>query len=222
MDLFVNRLHSKFQSTRLSLFLKYFGGKKGRLLDLGGGDGSFLWKFHDKLLNYDIYVADINRNALERAKKRTGFKTIKLNENSKLPFIYHEWDVIFCNSVIEHCTGPKQRVITMRKTSEFKNVASRYQKAFAKEISRIGKSYFVQTPHKLFPIESHTQFPFIGYLSRPFSWILIKILNSFWIKKTQLDWNLLNEREMKILFPKATIHVEKFLGLPKSIIAFKL
>jgi len=89
------------------------------------------------------------------------------------------------------------------------------------EIERISKNYFIQTPHKLFPIESHTQFPFIGFLNRPFQMHMINMLNSFWIKKTQPDWYLLNKNQLQHLFPKAEIFVEKYFGFPKSLIALK-
>ena len=36
-----------------------------------------------------------------------------------------------------------------------------------------------------------------------------------------VDWNLLAERDMRQLFPDATLHVEKALGLPKSLIAYR-
>ena len=49
----------------------------------------------------------------------------------------------------------------------------------------------------------------------------MKQLNKFWVKKTQPDWNLLTEKDMKILFPDAEIIVKKKLGMKKEIIAIK-
>lgn len=46
-------------------------------------------------------------------------------------------------------------------------------------------------------------------------------MNKFWIKKTQPDWNLLDKKDMKKLFPNSKILNEKFLFLNKSIIAVK-
>ncbi|MCK4395667.1 MAG: methyltransferase domain-containing protein [Candidatus Marinimicrobia bacterium] len=189
-------------------------------MDLGGGNGEFLVKYKDKLNNFDIYIADIDNNVLKKASS-LGFKTVLLKEDLFLPFENNEWDIVFCNSVIEHVTGPKQKVIYIQETKKFKDIANKHQIAFAKEINRIGKSYFVQTPHKNFPVESHTQFPLADYFNRPMQVRLIKFLNSFWIKKTQPDWNLLDKHDMQILFPEANIIVEKFLGFSKSIIAIK-
>ena len=221
MNFISNRLHLKFQRNRFSFFMKYFSGKSGKLLDLGGADGSFLKGFRNELYNFDIYVADIDPKALLKAKIN-GFKTILLDETDKLPFASQEWDVVFCNSVIEHYTGPKKRIFSVTRSKEFIEIAQFYQKNLASEIRRIGKSYFVQTPHKYFPIESHTQFPFTGYLNRSMQVRLIKILNLFWIKKTQPDWSLLNMHTMKRLFPEAKIIIERWCGFPKSILAIKI
>lgn len=128
---------------------------------------------------------------------------------------------MFCNPVIEHYTGPKQEVLKLNQ-NKLKNLSIRFQKQFAFEISRISNSYFVQTPHRYFPVESHTQFPFIGYINQDLQVRAIKTLNSFWIKRTKPDWNLLDEKDMKSFFPEGKIFIEYFLGYPKSIIAIKV
>ena len=52
------------------------------------------------------------------------------------------FDFVFSNSVIEHVGGPERR------------------RAFANEIRRIGRSYWVQTPSIWFPIEAHNGMQF--------------------------------------------------------------
>ena len=97
----------------------------------------------------------------------------------------------------------------------------RRQKEFASEICRVGKSYFVQTPHKSFPLETHTWLPFVNLLTHNQTVSLVRFTDKFWIKHCgYVDWNLLGAEEMRNLFPDAEIHVERFLGLPKSIIAY--
>ena len=220
MNIIVKKLHSKFQDQRILLFWEHFYNKNGRLLDLGGGGGEYLGKYRDRLNNFDIYIADIDKNALKKASS-FNFKTILLKENLSLPFKDNEFDVVFCNSVIEHVTGPKRKTVLIDDTKGFEKISRFHQKKFADEIKRVSKYYFVQTPHKNFPVESHTQFPLVGYLNRSNQVRLIKFLNSFWIKKTQPDWNLLDEHDMRSLFPGANIIIEKVMGFPKSIIAIK-
>ena len=57
-------------------------------------------------------------------------------------FKERSFDVVFSNSVIEH-VGPPQK-----------------QAEFAREARRLGKSYWVQTPSKWFPIEAHCGMPY--------------------------------------------------------------
>jgi len=114
-----NKIRLKFRDERFKIFHSYFSTQKGKLLDLGGGDGSFLAAYRDEMSNFEIYVADIDKHALQKAEDR-GFKTILINEVPPFPFKDKEWDVVFCNSVIEHYTGPKQLTVKMSKSSKFK------------------------------------------------------------------------------------------------------
>jgi len=59
----------------------------------------------------------------------------------------------------------------------------------------------VQTPNKYFLLETHSWLPFIQYLPRFVLIPFIKFMNKFWIKKNQPDWNLLDKKDMKKLFP---------------------
>jgi hypothetical protein len=190
------------------------------ILDLGGWNGAHINSVIKGKCN--ITIADISEVALSQAKQKYNYGTVLINENEKLDFHDSEFDIVFCNSVIEHVTLPKSQVWNFTSTKDFKNLAFKRQKDFADEIRRISKSYFVQTPNKYFLIESHTWLPaIIVFLPR---YLLIKILglfNKFWVKKTSPDWNLLTINQMKLLFPDAKIYTEKSLGMIKSIIAIR-
>lgn len=200
--------------------MEYFSYRSGKILDLGGGDGSFFISRRKKFTNFDIYIADIDEKALMKAKIK-GFKTILLRDDDRLPFSNDEFDIVFCNSVIEHYTGKKKEVIRITNHKKFNDIAFSNQKILAAEINRISKAYFVQTPNKYFVVESHTHFPLLGFFKRPLQVFLIKLLNKFWIKKTQPDWRLLNKKDMKSLFPNAKIVTERIIGMPKSFIAIR-
>jgi len=206
---------------RFDLFLNFINIKKGDfIVDLGGGKGSFMELFGDDKNDYEILIADISENSLEEAKEK-GFKTLLLKESGPLPFNDQEIDIVFCNSVIEHYTIPKSLIWAITDNDEFKDKSLNSQKIFSKEIERVSKKYFVQTPSISFPIESHTFFPFTAKLSRPYQIYLIKFLNKFWVKKTSPDWYLLNKKEMEFLFPNGKIIEKKWLGFSKEIIAYK-
>jgi len=85
----------------------------------------------------------------------------------------------------------------------------------------VGRSYFVQTPCRTFPIESHSWLPLAGQLPR---WALLptlRVSNKVWVKKTVPDWNLLSGKQMSGLFPEAALIEERRFGFCKSIMAIK-
>lgn len=224
LQLMIN-LHKKFSSRarswRAHLFLKELKPKFiDRVLDLGSGNGSYFYQIIKPRKN--VFISDINRNLLLQGKKLFGYNTIVLNVEKTLPFQDNYVDVLFCSSLIEHVTGDKSKVITFESNHSFSTYAYKHQKKLAKEIRRISKSYFVQTPHKYFPIESHTWMPCILiFLPRKIQIQIIIFLNKYWPKKTYPDWNLLTVSQMKDLFPDAEIHLERSFGFVKSIMAIK-
>lgn len=123
-----------------------------------------------------------------------------------------EFDFVFSNSVIEH-VGNDDEVRRM-----------------ASEVRRVGKRYFVQTPNRYFPIEPHFLFPFFQFLPISLRVALLRRFSLGWISKTPdraaaeqavRSINLLSKKQMKALFPDATILDERLFGLAKSILCFK-
>ena len=169
----------------------------------------------------NVYIADIQSTLIEKGKETYGFVPVHIDESEELPFPDGFFDIVFCSSVIEHVTVPKAQVWCMHSGAEFKRESLKRQKDFAREIQRLGKQYFVQTPYKHFPIESHSRLPFIAWMPRRMLIPLLRFTNSFWVKKTTPDWYLLNIEEMSYLFDDAIIEKEKYLGLTKSIMAIK-
>lgn len=215
------KYHEKWAKEKIIYFLSNMNLPfNSSILDLGGNNGAYMERFKmDFGKSYNILIADIDEKALEFAREK-GFETRHM-DGSKERFNIEdsEFDCIFCNSVIEHITISKNEVWKTR--NNFKKRSLLIQKNFANEIRRCSKSYYVQTPHRHFPIEAHTWFPFIGFMPRIIQVILIKSLNKFWIKKTTPDWNLLDENQMKDFFPDAKITVIKKMGFKKEIIAIK-
>lgn len=194
-----------------------------RILDIGSEDGSAIAEVlrgtHAQPKN--VYIADIDAARVEEGRARFGFMPVVIPESGRLPFEDGFFDVVYCSSVIEHATVPKEEVWSVRSSTEFRRRARSNQRQLADEIRRIGKAYYVQTPDKWFPIESHTWLPFIGYVPRTLQMRVITVSNRYWVKRTSPDWYLLTVREMRALFPEAEIRRERFLGLPKSIMAIR-
>lgn len=221
----VSRLRVRARDQRARLFLQRITLEpQMRVLDLGSGDGSHVSSLlaGSPIHSESIFIADIDRAAVQRGYHKFGFTPVFLEESApRLPFPDNYFDVVFCSSVIEHVTLPKKEVWSIRSSSEFQRRAWRRQREFAGEVQRISKQFFVQTPNRYFPIESHTWLPFIAWLPRPWLLSTLSLTNRIWIKKTGADWCLLDKRQLAELFPAATILEEKFFGFTKSVIAIQ-
>jgi SAM-dependent methyltransferase len=192
------------------------------MLDLGGGDGSHIQAICNWTRN--VTVADALASELANAEAK-GFAVVLLDGTRSLPFPDKSFDIVFCNSVIEHVTGDKEQVRIWTDGSAFSKQAESHQAHFASEIDRIAKAYFVQTPYRHFPIESHTWTPMVlESLPRGFRLRVHRYLRdrSWWPRRvTNVDWRLLTIRDMKRLFPRAEVVTERSFGLVKSLIAVK-
>jgi len=209
---------------RAAVFRALFDLDEGtRVLDLGSGDGSHLHSIlaDTRIRRCNVFIADIDRNALAAGHRRYGYTPVEIDESTSLPFPDGFFDVVYCSSVIEHVTIPKASVWSVRCGREFRARALTRQRQFAAEIERLGRQYFVQTPNRYFPLESHSWLPFVSYLPRPALVPLLGMTNRFWVKQSAPDWNLLDRTELSELFTGATIVEERSCGLAKSLMAIR-
>jgi len=119
----------------------------------------------------------------------------------------NQYHIAHSNSVIEH-VGDGRRV-----------------EAMAKEIRRVGKYYYVQTPNFWFPIEPHFLIPFYPIFPRPIRlWLQQRLKGKDLQAAIRSDDSvrLLTRREMRYLFPDGEILTERFMGMPKSFVARSL
>jgi SAM-dependent methyltransferase len=209
------------RAQRAALFRQLFPDcETARVLDLGGGSGRHFATCYPQIRN--VTVADFNPSALARAAERYGFRTQLIGDAGPLPFEDQAFDIIFCSSVIEHVTGPKGQAVARFKCDgpAFRRDAARHQRRFADEVRRIGARYFVQTPHRYFPVEVHSWIPLLGFLQTHLQWRVIQVFNRFWPRRNESpDWALLSLADMRALFPEAAIHRERAFGFTKSLIA---
>jgi SAM-dependent methyltransferase len=191
-----------------------------RILDLGGGRGGYMAQTLP--FRGNVTIADLDPGNLRMASDNYGFDTLCLDGSAKFAVPDAAYDVVFCSSVIEHVTGPKEIVYDLARAGEFTTSAKAAQANFAAEVRRIAKRYFVQTPYKYFPLEQHSFLPFlVVLLPRRWHMRLMKFLATRWFKPSQPDFRLLTIREMRALFPDAEIVLERYCGFVKSIVAIK-
>ncbi|HWB49564.1 MAG TPA: class I SAM-dependent methyltransferase [Stellaceae bacterium] len=192
-----------------------------QILDLGGGRGGYMAQTLP--FRGNVTIADLDAGNLRTAAQNYGFKTLQLDGSEKFPVADGRYDVVFCSSVIEHVTGPKEIVYDLARADQFASSAKAAQANFATEVRRIAKRYFVQTPYKYFPLEQHSFLPFfVVLLPRRWHMRLSRFLGAHgWFKPAQPDFRLLTIKEMRRLFPDAEIVLERYCGFVKSIVAIK-
>ena len=220
----VLRFSARARKKRIEVFRSLFTiTRDTKLLDYGSEHGANIANYLEGL-DYDpknVYIADIEEDSLQEGRRRYGFNPVLIGETGSLPFEDSFFDIVFCSSVIEHTTLDKSEIWAVTDSAEFKRRSWARQQAVADEITRLGRQYFVQTPSRSFPIESHTWLPMVGYLPREQFVPLLSFTNRFWIKRSTPDFNLLDGNQMRALFPDAEIVAEKKLFFVKSIMAIK-
>jgi hypothetical protein len=178
-----------------------------RILDIGG-TVSF-WKNNVPNLQKKCHWTVLNMEK-EIAAPVPDVTLVQGDARNLSQFGDKSFDICFSNSVIEH-------------------VGTLFdQMAMSREIRRVGRSYFVETPNRYFPIEPHFLVPWwqFGPLWLR-SWLLNHMRVGWWYRRPDSllaraeveQIRLLNYREMKRLFPEAHIHREKFGPLTKALVA---
>ncbi len=193
---------------RMEDFTKRLNIKQGmRVLDLGGCPS--IWEsvsvpLDITILNLPGGVPSFELDALNNSSIHT-FHFVEGDACNVEQFPDGSFDLVFSNSVIEHVG------------------ASDKQEAFAREVIRLGKSYWVQTPSAWFPIEAHTGLPFYWFYPRQLRDLLLrrsqKKLPAWWTEYISTT-RVLSHGRMAELFPNARVSIEFFFGLPKSYIAY--
>jgi SAM-dependent methyltransferase len=121
---------------------------------------------------------------------------VRADAAAGLPFADEEFDLVYCSSVIEH-VPPARRA------------------AFAAEIRRVGRGWFVQTPARSFPIEPHSLLPAAH-------WLPVRLRRPYWRLGAAGRWeeiSLLGRSEIDELFGPA--RAERFGPLVKSWVCIR-
>jgi SAM-dependent methyltransferase len=121
---------------------------------------------------------------------------VRADATEGLPFANDEFDLVYCSSVIEH-VEPARR------------------DAFARELRRVGRGWFVQTPAFSFPLEPHALLPGAH-------WLPVALRKRYWRLGAAGEWeqiSLLRKREVERLFGRAL--PERFGPLVKSWVSVR-
>ena len=190
---FQKPLRDFFRKRRLKTFLADYQACR-TILDVGG------FRCTWELIGRTDGVILLN---IQNPENKEGFDHI-LASALAIALGDQSFDLAFSNSVIEH-VGSEEN-----------------QFQFAKEMRRVGKRIYCQTPSRLFPIDPHLTTPFLHWL--PVRWLTPTFLRYFtlngwlWGKPYEYDVTWISKAKLRKMFPSCKIKTERFLLLPKSFI----
>ncbi len=182
-----------FRKRRFKSFIKDYGGCR-TILDIGGAYD--LWPIIGR--NEGVIILNI-----EYPRATGGFNFV-VGSGCQLPFADKSFDLAFANSAIEH-VGSEE--------NQFK---------FAREMMRVGRRIYCQTPSRYFPIDPHLSAFVLHWL--PSSWLKPRFLRYFtlngwlWKRPYHYDVTWISKRKLKQMFPGCRVKTEKFLFIPKSYV----
>lgn len=206
---FIGAVSGHFRRRRSALYRRHCPDlARLRVCDLGGS--RHFWEtMPADLIPADLTLLNIEDDGQSRSHSGhlEGLK-LELYDGHTIPYPDKHFDILICNSVIEHVPPPARERLCA-------------------EIRRVSKSHFVQTPAYAFPIEPHFVLPAIHWLPRPIGrhfvrfglWAILNRPTRAKMNSYFDDVHLLTRRELARLMPGSELVVERLLGLPKSYTA---
>jgi Methyltransferase domain len=134
-----------------------------------------------------------------RQYQKKGFHAI-VADGCRLPFGDKSFDIVFSNAVIEHLLPAQQQIM-------------------AREIVRVGRSWFVTTPNFWYPIEMHHKLPFMQFLPRSVQGFVQRKWRT-WPEGEPI--NLLTIRQFAKLLPGSNVLKLRVTFYPETLIAYRV
>jgi hypothetical protein len=195
-----NSISARSRARRWDLFVAAFPDiEDRRVLDLGGTP-----QFWRNSPVRPVHVTTVNLAAAEAGED--WIEHVVANACDFEPA--GTFDIAFSNSLIEHVGGHYRRA------------------QLAEVIRRAAPRYWVQTPYRYFPVEPHYVFPLMQFLPVGARTAIAERWHAGPRRVSRaeatehIEWlDLIGIRQMRNYFPEADIAIERFSGLPKSIVA---
>jgi SAM-dependent methyltransferase len=115
-----------------------------------------------------------------------------------------DFDIVFSNSVIEHVGDGDRRQL------------------FCKEVLRLSRRYWIQTPSRYFPIEAHCGMPFWWFYPQNLRELFLRRWRDklpAWTEMVE-GTDVVEAGELRHLLPGCRLITERFLMVPKSLVAY--
>jgi hypothetical protein len=174
-----------------------------RILDVGGTNE--YWEMCGWAGRPEIHITAVNLAGEE--KRHENIDIVAGDATDLGQYGDGSFDIAFSNSVIEHLFTRENQV------------------KMAREMVRVGRAYYCQTPNYWFPMEPHFHFPGWQWLPVPLRVAILRRRDCGFRPRTPdreaalesvREIRLIGRRELRRLFPEAELVAERFLGLTKS------
>jgi len=109
-----------------------------------------------------------------------GLTFVQTKPGEAFPFDDSEFDILFCNAVIEHVGSREQ------------------QQLFLNECLRVSKKFFITTPNRWYPIEMHTAIPLLHWLPQGVFRKILRVVGHQFLSD-EANLNLLTKFELSKL-----------------------
>jgi SAM-dependent methyltransferase len=167
--------------------------KDSTLLDVGVTDQEYspYDNYLEKKYPYPHQITALSIHPLKEFRERYPKIKTSTYKGREFPFKDKQFDIAVSNAVIEHVGGFKEQLI------------------FLKEMGRVGHQFFFATPAKEFPIEMHTNYPFIHWFKKGTFDKIVSFLGKRWASGSYI--HLLNRRSIEKLLKASNIKEYKIL-----------
>lgn len=195
-------LMNRSRSNKYDLFLAQTCiEKSSQLLDVGVADSEYspYDNFLEKHYPYAESITALSIFPLDEFRERYPKVKTVVFAGGTFPFFDNQFDVVHSNAVIEHVGSFDKQV------------------DFVKEIVRVGLMFYFTTPSRFFPVETHTNLPFLHYLPKAIFDRILRMLGKSWATGGYM--NLLSKRDLVRLMESAgivdyRIFTKRLLGFP--------
>lgn len=201
----LKKLSQKSREQKFELFRSVFQPRpEDRVLDVGASGWFFARYTFEDFYPYPerITAGSIQFAEVESARRAYPSPSYLTFDGCNLPFADRTFEIVFSNAVIEHIIG------------EYR------QTRFARELMRVGKSWFVTTPNYWFPFEAHYHLPFIQFLPRSAQRTYNRVFGTAIPKGEVQDLALLSARKLQRLFPTSSIAKMRLTFWPETLVAY--
>ena len=160
----------------------------------------------------EVFRRIVLLNTFEQATKGP-FVSVIADARDLSQYSEAQFDLVFSNSVIGHVGGFDDQL------------------RMAREVMRVGKHFFLQTPNHGFPIDWRTLVPFFHFLPvNAQAWCFERFpVGKYRRSRDRSEaFHLaarvrnIRRRDIHTLFPNANVEVERVLGFPKSFMIHNL